>query len=66
MCCCMGRITITLNDRDHLALKLLGLQRNQKIAILLQDAMHRYLEQTGAYDLAIRSVKASDDINDNA
>lgn len=53
----MGRITITLNDRDHLALKLLALQKNEKIVMLLQEAMREYLDKSGAYDLAIQSVR---------
>ena len=54
----MGRITITLNDRDHLSLRLLALHKNEKIAILVQNAMREYLENQGAYDLAIQSIKA--------
>lgn len=60
----MGRITITLDDRDHLALKLLSLQRNEKIVALLQDAMREYLFRAGAYDLVIRSVKTEGEEND--
>ena len=54
----MGRITITLDDRDHLALKLLALQKNEKIVILLQEAMREYLDNSGAYDLVIQSVRS--------
>jgi hypothetical protein len=53
----MGRLTITLNDRDHLAFKLLALQKDEKIVTLVQDAMRAYLEKEGAYDLSIYSSK---------
>lgn len=65
MCREMGRITITLNDRDHLALKLLALQRNEKIVILLQEAMRKYLDAEGAYELAIRKTENQSSENDN-
>ena len=53
----MGRIMITLNDRDHLAFKLLALHKDEKIVKLVQDAMRDYLEKESAYDLSIHSSK---------
>ena len=53
----MGRVTITLNERDHLAFRLLALQRDEKLVALMQDAIHEYLERTGAYDLSISGGK---------
>ena len=50
----MGRITITLSDRDHLAFKLLALQQQKKLVSLIQEAISDYLQRTGAYDLCIR------------
>ena len=35
----MGRVTITLSDRNHLALKLLALQKNAKINVLVKEAL---------------------------
>ena len=55
----VGRVTINLNQRDHLAFKLLSLQQNKKLVVLMQDAMHNYLQSKGAYDLVIES-KISD------
>lgn len=52
----MGRITIALNERDHLALKLLALQKDEKLVTLLNLALQEYLKKTGAYDLAIKST----------
>jgi predicted transcriptional regulator len=51
----LGRVTITLDDRDHLALKLLALQKDEKLIVLIQEAMRQYLDRTGAYELSIRN-----------
>ena len=51
----LGRVTITLDDRDHLAFKLLALQKDEKLIALVQEAMRQYLDRTGAYELSIRS-----------
>ena len=50
----MGRVTITLDERDHLALKLLALQQDTKITLLLHQAIEQYLDGRGAYDLVIQ------------
>ena len=60
----MGRVTITLSDRDHLAFKLLALNKNKKLLALMQDAMQQYLVQTGAYDLSIQSNHDHETLND--
>jgi len=52
----LGRVTITLDDRDHLAFKLLALQKDEKLVTLLNLALQEYLKKTGAYDLAIKST----------
>jgi hypothetical protein len=57
----MGRVTITLSDRDHRAFKLLALQQDKKILVLIQQAVGEYLERTGAYDLSITGGKRSGD-----
>jgi len=51
----LGRVTITLDDRDHLAFKLLALQKDEKLIALVQEAMRQYLDRNGAYELSIRS-----------
>jgi len=53
--CDMGRITLNLSEQDHLAFKLLALQNDKKLVILLQEAMKEYLEKKGAYDLSIQT-----------
>ncbi|MEY4360373.1 MAG: hypothetical protein RLZZ631_1859 [Cyanobacteriota bacterium] len=50
----LGRVTITLDDRDHLAFKLLALQKDEKLIALIQEAMRQYLDRNGAYELSIR------------
>ena len=49
----MGRISVTLSDRDHLAFKLLALHQQKKLVTLVQEAMQEYLHRSGAYDLSI-------------
>ena len=56
----MGRVTITLSDRNHLALKLLALQKNEKINVLAQEALVEYLKQEGGFDLYIESQRQED------
>lgn len=56
----LGRVTINLSDRDHLALKLLSLQQDKKLMVLVQEAMHEYLTRKGAYSLVIQSQGSGD------
>jgi hypothetical protein len=51
----MPRITLALGEREHLALKLLSLRRNQKVIALLKEAVLQYLDREGAYNLEIQS-----------
>jgi hypothetical protein len=53
----MGRVTVILDDRDHLAFKLLSLHQDKKLVVLVQEALKEYLEKTGAYDLSISKRK---------
>lgn len=57
----MPRVTLSVADREHMALKLLALQRNQKMVAIIELAIKQYLENEGAYDLAIQSVSHQDD-----
>ena len=59
----MGRITVTLSERDHLAFKLLALQQQKKLVLLIQEAMTDYLEKTGAYDLCIQRNSADQSLD---
>jgi predicted transcriptional regulator len=56
----MGRVTITLSDRNHLALKLLALQKNAKINVLVKEALVDYLKREGGFDLYIQSQRSED------
>ena len=56
----MGRVTITLSDRNHLALKPLALQKNAKINVLVKEALVDYLKREGGFDLYIQSQRSED------
>jgi hypothetical protein len=49
----MPRITISISDRDHLALKLLALQSNKRALAIAQEAIRRHLASEGAYNLVV-------------
>ena len=51
----MPRVTLSLSDREHLALKLLALNRKQKMIAVMKEAIGEYLEKEGAFDLSIKS-----------
>ena len=51
----MSRITLSICDRDHNALRLMSLYKNKKILSLVKDAIQQYLDREGAYDLEIWS-----------
>jgi predicted transcriptional regulator len=51
----MPRVTLSLSDREHLALKLLALNRKQKMVAVMKEALREYLEKEGAFDLSIQS-----------
>ncbi|MFZ9244984.1 MAG: hypothetical protein ACO22S_07760, partial [Burkholderiaceae bacterium] len=49
----MPRLTIALEDRDHLALRLLALRDGKRLNEVVDEAVKRYLESAGAYTLRI-------------
>lgn len=51
----MPRLTITLSDEEHQALKLLTLMERKKLIAVVQEAIHNHLEAKGAFDLEVRS-----------
>ena len=51
----MRRVTVSLEDRDHYALKLLSLKQGQSMITVVEDAIRRHLESQGAYKLCITS-----------
>lgn len=60
----MARITIALSDRDHLALKLLSLQKGKIVIKIIQEAIEQHLSDEGAYDLEIQSRTESESQSD--
>lgn len=56
----MPRITLALDDREYLALKLLSLREKKKALSLLKEAVDQYLEREGAYQLKIQSGDSGD------
>lgn len=49
----MPRLTVTLDEKDHLALRLLSLRENRRLSEVLDDAIKFYLSSTGGYGLRI-------------
>lgn len=60
----MARITIALSDRDHLALKLLSLQKGKRVIKIIQEAIEQHLSDEDAYDLEIQSRTESESQSD--
>ncbi len=62
----MARLTITLDGRDHYALKLLAIRQNKRMVAVVDDAIKSYLQSTGAYDLNIAATNTNpQDSNDD-
>lgn len=49
----MPRLTIALDEQDHLALKLLSLRDNRRLSEVIDEAIKQYLSSKGAYSLSI-------------
>ena len=49
----MKRVTFSLNEADHLALKLLAIKENKAMIGVMQDAITKHLNETGAYRLSV-------------
>jgi|LauGreDrversion4_2_1035121.scaffolds.fasta_scaffold116066_2 hypothetical protein len=49
----MPRLTIALEEKDHLALKLLSLRDHRRLSEVVDDAIKFYLSSTGGYGLRI-------------
>jgi hypothetical protein len=49
----MARITLLLKEADHLALKLLAIKQKKAMISVIQDAITKHLEETGAYRLSV-------------
>ena len=51
----MPRLTITLSDEEHQALKLLTLMERKKLVTVVQEAIHNHLKTKGAFHLEVRT-----------
>ena len=51
----MPRLTITLSDEEHQALKLLTLMERKKLVAVVQEAIHNHLKTKGAFNLEVRA-----------
>jgi len=49
----MARVTLLLNEADHLALKLLAIKEKKVMIGVIQDAIRNHLNGTGAYRLSV-------------
>ena len=49
----MPRLTISLDDQDHHALKLISLRDNRRLSEVIDEAIKLYLSNSGAYSLSI-------------
>ena len=49
----MRRVTFSLEDADHLALKLLAIHERKAMVEVVQEAIRSYLENKEAYLLAV-------------
>lgn len=56
----MARLTISFDDGDHLALKLLSLKTKIPMGEHMQNALHAYLVHNKAYDLEIQQKQEQD------
>ena len=52
----MPRLTIALDEKDHLTLKLLSLRENRRLNEVIDDAIKFYLSSTGGYGLRISDM----------
>jgi hypothetical protein len=55
----MRRVTFSLEETDHLALKLLAIHERKAMVAVVHEAMRTYLEQKEAYLLTVSKGEAS-------
>lgn len=53
----MRRVTFSLEEADHLALKLLAIHERKAMVAVVQEAIRSYLENKEAYLLAVTKVE---------
>jgi hypothetical protein len=54
----MKRVTFSLKGADHLALKLLAIKEDKAMIQVMQEAIRKHLEETGAYRLSVTQGEA--------
>jgi len=52
----MPRLTIALEERDHMALRLVSIRDHKRLNEVIDDAIKHYLSATGGYSLVICDV----------
>lgn len=50
----MPKITVSISEADHMALKLLAIVENKNIGNVLIDAVRGHLTKKGAHDLNVQ------------
>lgn len=59
--CCpvpsVPKITVSINDRDHLSLKLLAILENKNIGNVLIEAVREHIKSKGADKLGVQATK---------
>lgn len=55
----MPRITVEMTPEEHRALKLLSILENKKLGMVLKEAIHNHLRNTGAHDLEVTGKEIS-------
>ena len=53
----MKRVTFSISDEDHLALRLLAIQEQKAMIAVIQEALQAHLEEKGAYRLGVTQRK---------
>lgn len=54
----MPRLTISLSEEEHQALKLLALLEKKKLVSVVSEAIHNHLEAKGAFELEVTTRAA--------
>lgn len=49
----MPRLTIALDEADHMALRLVSIRDRKRLNEVVDDAIKQYLESIGGYELSI-------------
>ena len=55
----MPRLTIALDEKDHMALRLVSIRDHKRLNEVIDDAIKDYLNSIGAYGLVISDATAT-------